>query len=279
MRLTRAMRYAERLRGFEILIAAFVIVILGSRSTEAQTPVPIERAETKLSATKSAPLKEAADRWGLTEAEYRRYQELMKGPRGALSDPTITPIEVLGIEARSMAEREKYAELYVDMMARETDKALAFTRTVHATWARTHGDVKVLNHARINAAREDFGSRYGPLPLGLRRPGRLMIFTRLGCGPCQDSVSDALAKVDAGKFSGADIYFVELEQGRDADIRKWARTLDLPVEIIRKRRITLNYDQGEYEFVSRRLKRSFAGETVFIERRGDAYESVSENAL
>lgn len=279
MTLARALRHAEGLRGYEILIAAFAIVILGSRSTEAQTPVPIERAETELSATKSMPLKEAADRWRLTEAEYRRYQNLMTGPRGRLSDPAITPIEVLGIEARSMAEREKYAELYVEMMAREADKALAFTRTVHATWRRTHGDVKVLNHARINAAREDFGSRYGPLSLGLRRPGRLMIFTRLNCSPCRNSAADALAKVEAGKFTGADIYFVELEQGRDAEIRKWARGLDLSPEKIRKRRITLNYDQGEYEFVSRRLGRSFAGETVFIERRGDAYEAVSPNAL
>lgn len=279
MTLARAMRCAQRLRGYKILIAAFALVMLGSPSADAQTAVPTERAETELSATKRAPLKEAADRWGLTESEYRRYRELMTGPRGALSDPTITPIEVLGIEARSMAEREKYAELYVEMMAREADKALAFTRTVHATWARTHGDVKVLNHARINAAREDFGSRYGPLPLGLRRPGRLMIFTQLDCGPCRNSVSDALAKIDAGTFIGADIYFVELEQGRDAEIRKWARGLDLSPEKIRKRRITLNYDQGEYEFVSRRLGRSFAGETVFIERRGDAYEAVSPNAL
>ena len=271
--------FIERFRGCEILIAAVAVLISGLQTAEAQSVDGLDQTATELTDSKQTELQARADQWGLNETEYQRYLELMTGPRGSLSDPTITPIEVLGIEARSMAEREKYAELYVEMMARETDKALAFTRTVHATWQRTHGDVKVLDHGRINASREAFGSRYSALPIGLKRPGRLMIFTRLDCAPCRSDVTGALGKVDAGKFVGADIYFIDLDQGSDAAIRQWAQGLNLPLEKIRARHVTLNYDQGEYEFVSRRLGRSFAGDIVFIERRGDAYEAVSKHAL
>ena len=41
--------------------------------------------------------------WDLSEVEWRRYQQLMRGIRGSISPSMISPIEVLGIHARNEA--------------------------------------------------------------------------------------------------------------------------------------------------------------------------------
>ena len=101
MTLDRLSAFANRIRGFEILVAAAAIVIIGAPSAEAQTAADLDRRATEFSDSSQTEFQARADQWGLTETEYQRYRDLMTGPRGSLSDPTITPIEVLGIEARS----------------------------------------------------------------------------------------------------------------------------------------------------------------------------------
>ncbi|MBC7501837.1 MAG: hypothetical protein H7315_15285 [Herminiimonas sp.] len=64
--------------------------------------------------------------WGLNIDEVRRAALLMKGPRGAFSAPNLTPIEVLGIHARSDAERQKYAELFSRILHADTERVLAW---------------------------------------------------------------------------------------------------------------------------------------------------------
>ena len=55
----------------------------------------------------------AAEAWGLNQQEYRRYESIMEGPRGTWS-PDLDPLTALGLEARSQAERQKYAEKLVE---------------------------------------------------------------------------------------------------------------------------------------------------------------------
>lgn len=68
----------------------------------------------------------AAQYWGLTLEEMERAKLLMRGPRGAFSDPRISPVEVLGVHARSDAERIKYAELFARMLHEDTVRVLAW---------------------------------------------------------------------------------------------------------------------------------------------------------
>lgn len=216
--------------------------------------------------------------WGLTEAEYDRFEELMEGPRGNLSAPGITPIEVLGIEARSPAERDKYAELYVAMMLREADKALAFSRTVHAAFQREVGDRPVLDHGVLNRIRAASESRYDALPLGIEPRGRLMVFTEIDCKRCAKRIASALASAKT-KFAGIDVYFVGATASDKKEIQTWARRHGITPTDMQGRRITLNLDQGEHEFVERRLKRSLPSSLAFAQRRGDSYEAVNGASL
>ena len=68
----------------------------------------------------------AARYWGLTLEEMERAKLLMSGPRGAFSDPRISPVEVLGVHARSAAERNSTPSSFARMLHEDTERVLAW---------------------------------------------------------------------------------------------------------------------------------------------------------
>jgi len=257
-------------------------------------PVQISAQETQVLKTPSAftetdptswrdMLSVESTRWRLTEEEYARYLELMKGPRGSFSVPTITPIEVLGIHAETSAERERYATLWVEMIKADTARVLAFQNTVHAVWSKKYPEEPLINRARINSLRAASHSKFGPLKLDhepalMSMTGRTLFFTRPDCPRCDDELDTALRLVDDGTIAGLDIYLTGVPQGEDEFIQKWARQRRLPIERLADRSITLNYDIGVSATVARQIGRMPAV-PMAVQRRGEAYEWVALGRL
>jgi hypothetical protein len=67
-----------------------------------------------------------AQMWHLSDDEMQRAKLLMLGPRGSFSVANLSPVEALGIHARSDAERQKYAEVFARAMYEDTQRVLAF---------------------------------------------------------------------------------------------------------------------------------------------------------
>lgn len=86
--------------------------------------------------------------WGLTVDEIRRFQLLMRGYRGSVSNPQISPIEVLGIHARDDAERRKYAEMLAKIMVADAERVLAFEREREAAIFRLYPNIKVMDFGK-----------------------------------------------------------------------------------------------------------------------------------
>ena len=85
---------------------------LGAREVAARTPADLAQQQRDLV---------EARLWGLDLTEIQRARQLMAGPRGAFSVANISPVEVLGIHARTPAERDRYAELF-RLFYRKRDK-------------------------------------------------------------------------------------------------------------------------------------------------------------
>jgi hypothetical protein len=83
--------------------------------------------------------------WGITLEELHRARHLMRGPRGAFSDPRISPVEVLGIHARSDAERDRYAALFAKLLHEDTDRVLAWQRAGDTAMRRLYPTDKVVD--------------------------------------------------------------------------------------------------------------------------------------
>ena len=69
-----------------------------------------------------------AQLWGLNADEMQRALVLAKGPRAAFSVANLSPIEVLGIHARTPAERRKYAEAFARAHHQDVERVLAWNQ-------------------------------------------------------------------------------------------------------------------------------------------------------
>jgi hypothetical protein len=121
-----------------------IAVDIGATQTAQSQPAP--RTVTRTSASTISD-EELAQVWSLTIPEVRRARMLMQGPRGAFSSPQLSPIEALGIHARTDAEREHYARLFARISYEDTLRVLAWSRSAQAEAQRLTAGQPVLNFA------------------------------------------------------------------------------------------------------------------------------------
>lgn len=89
-----------------------------------------------LRSTQAATDAMMAQLWGLSAEEMARASTLLKGPRAAFSVANLSPIEALGIHARTPAERAKYAEMFARAHMLDVERVVAWNKAFNAAWAR-----------------------------------------------------------------------------------------------------------------------------------------------
>ena len=89
--------------------------------------------------------------WGLTADELERAKILLKGPRASFSVPNLSPVEALGIHARSDAERRKYAELFAKAMHEDTERVLAWAAAYKIAIQRLYQNEMVIDFSGLQA--------------------------------------------------------------------------------------------------------------------------------
>jgi len=172
-------------------------------------------------------LQQQAGQWGLSQDDYQRYQSLMSGPRG-IQSPGLDPLSTLGIEARSEAERRKYAEKWVREEFARTQRELDFQREVTAAWKRLYPETLAVNMGNAAGIAHDTG-------------GRLALFVKsANCVQCDARLAAVLAD-----NRPVDIYLVD-SQGDDGKLRGWAKDHHIPLDRVRSRQITRNHDGGRW---------------------------------
>ncbi|MGR0116424.1 TIGR03759 family integrating conjugative element protein [Ralstonia pseudosolanacearum] len=215
-------------RSFQFILCSGLLVCAGTQAqSAANTPSRVASSQTQLN--RESPLDEARARdWGLRPEEWTRYRELMQGPLGIYS-PTLDPLTALGIEARSDAERSRYAELQARAEAQRVEKTLAYQRAYDAAWQRLFP----------GAARVSLPGAHAP-GSGNAGSGRLAVFVKADCPSCAQRVQQLQA---AG--TAFDLYLVGSHQD-DALIRQWATQAGIDPARVRARTITLNHDGGRW---------------------------------
>lgn len=137
---------------FALLIAALASAAWATET--AQTRVGVVEPATTVAGRISleAARQRAADLeqariWGLGVDEIERARLLMQpgSARAAFSAPNISPVEVLGIHARSDAERRRYAELFAKALHADTERVVAWIATYSAVYARLYPNEPVMD--------------------------------------------------------------------------------------------------------------------------------------
>ena len=196
-------------------ITAFALsVSLGAHASETSER-DVRESETRDSARGAAV-------WNLSAADWSRYEELMRGRRGAWS-PDADPLLVLGAHARTAAERQRLAEAFVLAEHARVDGELAFERAVQAAWER-------LFPGRLRLA-----SPAATLPdVAVRR---YALVVDRGCADCGRLLRERLetgVPVDVYVRGAAD----------DADLRSWAAEQAVEPAAVRSGLVTVNHGDG-----------------------------------
>ena len=186
-----------------------------------------------------------AEQWGLDPTEWQRYESLMQGIRGSVSAATLSPLEVLGIHARTADERRRYAEQWAVMMRDDAERILAFQRAYDEAQQRLfpHG-LLIDAHALASATTNQTATE----KLTWQPDDRVLFFTETQCPRC-DAVLERLVS-QIKQFSGIDLYLIDVSVGEEARIRDWAAAKRIDPQWVSDHRMTLNIDAGAFDQVA-----------------------------
>ena len=87
--------------------------------------------------------------WGLTDSEWQRYQVLMGGIRGSVSQANLSPLEALGIHAETEEERRDYAKRLAIVMHDDTERVLAFAKAYQAESVKLYPQSALIDKSQL----------------------------------------------------------------------------------------------------------------------------------
>ena len=218
------------------LLSGMLMGVGQAADVESSTHIPTPHSRAMISQSD----KTFAEQWKLSAAEWQRYLTLQQGIRGSLSNPTISPLEVLGIHAESDTERRRYAERWAQLMFEDTARVLAFQREYHTAFRRLYPNVPAID---LSLLRPDDAATDN---VSLADGDRVLFFTTTACASCQRVLDRLLVHIGEQNQIGLDIYIVDTaaDSAGDEVVRAWAREQAIPSEWVRTRQVTLNHDNG-----------------------------------
>ncbi|RCW66197.1 hypothetical protein [Pseudorhodoferax soli] len=156
-------RVHARPRTFPLVVAATLALMSGSPWAQTrETRTQIESAQTQGAREAALKLSDSermvAEMWGLDYGEMLRAKVLMQGPRSAFSIPNMSPVEVLGIHARSEAERQKYADKFAHAVFEDVKRTLAFGQAYQTAMERLAGGTPMVSYAGASGVVAPTGS-------------------------------------------------------------------------------------------------------------------------
>jgi len=207
-----------------------------------------------------------AAQWGLNDTEWQRYQSLMLGVRGSVSPATLSPIEVLGIHARSTEERQRYAEQWAVMMREDAERILAFQWAYDDAQRRLFPSGLLIDPSVVNAIKSDQGLAE---KLAWQPADRVLFFTDTQCPTC-DAVLERLVS-QLKQFSGIDLYLIDMSAGDESQIREWAASKNIDPQWVDEHKVTLNIDAGARDKVTAHTGQQGQDLPLLVLRRGDLF--------
>ena len=175
--------------------------------------------------TRQISLSERAQVWGLSESEFRHYENLMAGQRGQWS-PGLDPITALGVSTESAAERQRFAELFVKTEFERTRKELAFQVAVDTAWQRLYPQTPRLSSPGLSLQ----------APSATLFPPRIALIISLTDKQGRDRLINLLQR----RSEQLDVHVVGT-RGDDAALREWASDLPRLEQALAEGRVTLNH--------------------------------------
>lgn len=238
-----------------LLAAQSVTEEVKSNITDTSTSGSISNANLNVTNAQKARL------WGLEEAEWERYEAIMKGPRGYWS-PGLDPLTALGVEAKTETERMRYATLQVVAEFNRVESELAYQRAYNQAFKEQFPNRVLISDTNGQA---DFLKHV--LPPGQLKEVPITLFITLNCPAC-----DSFVKKTVASKKRLDIYVINAST--DNAIRTWANKMGIPPEHVQRRQITLNYNKDELKLITGQATAKPEQLPLAFRRVGQAWQKI-----
>ncbi|HBC0466360.1 TPA: TIGR03759 family integrating conjugative element protein [Legionella pneumophila] len=183
--------------------------------------------------------KQEAKVWGLSETEEKRYLQLMQSRSGVYyKDLRMTPIDILGLNARDDAEREHFASLAARQEAQKVAQNIAWNNAFYKAYNQLFKDVPVVG---------DFDpspySPYAHQPIQLKAGETLYFFIKP-----DDAVTTILLQlidaINRTPNTKLNLFFLDMD---NYAIQLWANRYQIPIQLVTSQQITLNPGNQQFE--------------------------------
>src|SRR5699024_8548570 len=126
-----------------------------------------------------------AKQWHLSVDEWQRYKKLKQGFDGYLSDH-LDPITLLGINARSTEERQRYARDLARLMHDHTERVLAFQKAYDKAFKSLYPNEQPVDTQSLGGALSQ--GQKAAQKLGLETARKAVVVRASDCEACQKAV-------------------------------------------------------------------------------------------
>lgn len=170
-------------------------------------------------------VKTQAKHWQIKPLDYIKATKLKQQYKSLISD-NITPIEVLGIFAKTKQERKKYAQKFARLMYDTTAKVLTFQKAVNQANKKLHSGSMFDYIPKRNRPKQSLVSRASQV-INLNNCSKLCL-------------NKAKNFIDNAAVIPIDFYF---KNATKKQIQKWAYDLNISLFDVENKTITLNHAQ------------------------------------
>ena len=175
-----------------------------------------------------------ARKWKLTDSDWQKYKKIMSGPRGTWS-PNLDPITALGVQETDPVERARYATIWMELEVQRAELELAFeAERMRAADKVLRGQKPINNEQWIR----DWERKQQNIDT------EVMLFIDPNC---VDDCKRLMTEIQKTSTKGNTRLNIVFQNGSSADqIGSWANAMGIDPEIVRARKVTLNFDEGQF---------------------------------
>lgn len=208
--------------------------------------------------------------WNLTETEWAKYIELIHGPAGHYF-PQLTPPELLGYYAQDDLEMRHFAEIYVRIEHENVERDIKFNKAFHEAAVRLYGAEPIIKPFDL--------SPYTPIKRNtyqankkLKVGDHLVLFADIKQNTVRHLLEELIDRLKVNEGVVLDVYCVNAAS--EEEIRNWAKSNQVPIDLVSSNRITLNNDNGKFK----KIAASSSLPSVLL-ARGEKSEAVNVESL
>lgn len=179
--------------------------------------------------------------WGLNLDEEKRYVLLMQNRSKIYYEGLhLTPIDILGLNARNESERNHFAELAARQEAQKVSKNIAWNNAFYKAYNKLFENVPVIG---------DFDpapfSPYAHKPVVLNQGESLYLFIKEN-----DAVKTILMMLTEALETTPNTQLHLMFLGfNETDIQLWANKHQIPKSLVSNQQITLNHGDLQYQAI------------------------------